>query len=174
MTPVLRLQQGLRALTAFTRQPDYELAARYLSPPLLDVFKRMQRSEQLHSLRVLSAVLAQAPETPRALAVAALMHDCGKSRYPVSVAGKTAAVLVRKFAPPLMNRLSESDPRRWWARPFAAYRQHPAWSGELLTANGADADSAWLAAHHADSPDRWRDHALYPLLIRLQAADDRN
>ncbi|MDX2161328.1 MAG: hypothetical protein SF162_08400 [bacterium] len=174
MRTVYRLGQGLRALAAqlLPVRIDTEAAAAHLSPPLFALFMRLKRSEQLHALRVLRAVQRHADPAPPALAAAALLHDVGKTCYPVSLAGKTLPVLVRAAAPALAQRLSAGDPRHPLVRPFVVYVHHPRWSGDLLTAAGADADTVWLAAHHADSPAQWRDHPLYPLLIRLQHADD--
>jgi hypothetical protein len=58
--------------------------------------------------------------------------------------------------------------------PFVVAVQHPVWSAEDIAAAGGSDSLVWLAAHHADPLDRWRDHALRPLLERLQRADDTN
>lgn len=173
MTAAYRIRQGVRALVAFTQPVDHTLAAEYLSPPLLALFHRMRRAEQLHSLNVLRTVLSQG-ETPSSLAAAALLHDVGKTLHPLTIWQKSLAVLVRAFLPPLFRRLSTGDPRLFWRRGFVVYVQHPRWSGELIEQAGGTSDAIWLAAHHADDPDQWRDHALYPLLKRLQRADDAN
>ncbi len=169
-----RLRQGLRALFAFARPVDYALAGQYLTPEQVALFRRMRRGEQLHSLNVLRAVLSQRDTTPPELAIAALLHDAGKSRYPLRLWQKTIAVLVLAFAPSAFRRLSVGDPRTWWARPFVVYVDHPAWSAELLAQTGASASAVWLAAHHQDDAALHRMHELFPLLQRLQAADDTN
>lgn len=133
----------------------------------------MRRSEQLHSLDVLRTILRDG-DAPPALTVAALLHDCGKTRYPLAVWQKTAAVLVRRAAPRLFERLSAGDPRHPLIRPFVVYVHHPAWSADLMRAAGADADAVWLAAHHQQDRTRWRDHELFHVLERLQRADDAN
>jgi hypothetical protein len=175
---IQRLRQGFRALFAFAQPVELELAASYLTPELLELFQRMRRGEQLHSLNVLRTVLTQrsgAPDIiPPELAVAALLHDVGKSRYPLAVWQKTLAVLVRAFAPATFKRLSKGDPRRVFERPFVVYVQHPAWSAELVAEAGAAPVAVWLVEHHADPPDRWQDDARVPLLKRLQRADDAN
>jgi len=168
-----RLRQGLRALFAFSQPIDYPLAEHYLSPEQMTLFRQMRPSEQLHSLHVLRAVLAQG-NTPLDLAVAALLHDVGKSRYPLALWQKTAVVLVRAFIPAIYRRLSAGDPRRLWVRPFAVYAHHPAWSAQLLTQNGASPAAIWLVEQHQNPADNQRDHDLYPLLERLQQADDTN
>ncbi len=173
MPPRSRLRQGLRALLAFSRPVDRHLAAAFLSPDLLALFDRLQRSEQLHSLNVLRTVLAQGP-TPPDLAAAALLHDVGKSRCRLAVWQKTLAVLVRAFAPGRFRRWADSDPARRWAQPFAVAVHHPAWGAEMLAAAGASETTVWLAAHHADDPARWAQHPDIYLLQRLQRADDAN
>ena len=173
--PIHRLRQGLRALFAFARPVDDTLAAHYLTPPEFALFKSMRRGEQLHSLNVLRAVLAQG-DTPPDLAVAALLHDVGKSRYPLAVWQKTAAVLVRAFAPAQFRRLSQRDSLGFWSRPFAVSVQHPQWSAEMLAQAGASAAAIWLVAHHQDAspnaPEQGSDRVS--LLKRLQSADDAN
>lgn len=168
-----RLRQGLRALFAFAQPVELALAAEYLTPEQLSLFQRMRRGEQLHSLNVLRSVLAQG-STPTELATAALLHDAGKTRYPLRLWQKTAAVLVRAFAPATFERLSKGDPRRVLERPFVVYVQHPAWSAELLAQTGAPEAAVWLVAHHADDPDGFPDSDLIHLLKRLQQADDAN
>lgn len=168
-----RVRQGLRALFAFSQHVDYALASRYLSAEQLRLFRQMRRGEQLHSLNVLRGVLAQG-DTPPDLATAALLHDVGKIRYPLRLWQKTVAVLTRAFFPALSVRLSAGDPTRWINRPYAVYAHHPAWSVELVAPTGASATALWLIAHHADHAENWRTHDQYPLLKRLQAADDQN
>jgi hypothetical protein len=170
-TALYRLQQGLRALFAFTQTVDYALAEQHLSPALLASFRALRRSEQLHSLRVLRALLAQGDVSP-ALATAALLHDVGKCRYPMSLWQRSLPVLVKAASPALLARLSSSDPRHRWTRGFVVYVHHPAWSGEIVAEGGGSADAIWLCVHHADDAAQWRAHPLYGDLLRLQAADD--
>jgi hypothetical protein len=175
MAALYRITQGVRALVAFTQEIDYALPERYLSPPLLAAFKRMKPGEQLHSIRVLRAVLAQEAHTPHDLAVAALMHDCGKARYPLSVYGKSIAVLVEKLLPPLYRYASQQDPAyAVWARPFIVRAQHPAWSADVLREAGATAGAVWLAEHHQEIVAMWMEHPQAGMLWRLQRADDTN
>jgi len=166
-----RIRQGLNALFAASQPVDLALATQVLSPALLDIFQRMRRSEQLHSLKVLRTIQAQG-STPDDLAVAALLHDAGKSRYPFPVWQKTLVVLVRAFAPGLYARLSTGDESNWFQRPFVLSVQHPAWSADLVAAAGGSPRAVWLIAHHADPAEDWAAHPDAYLLKRLQAADD--
>lgn len=174
MTAVYRLRQGLRALFAFAQPVDEALAAGYLSPPLLALFQRLRRGERLHALNVLRAVLMQADETPPDLAAAALLHDVGKSRYPLRLWQKTAPVLVNAASHRLYERLSSGDPRYVWVRPFAVKAHHPAWGAAMARRAGAPERVIWLIEQHQSDAGAWRDHPDYPLLKRLQQADDEN
>src|SRR5690349_11904683 len=149
MTAAYRIRQGLQALFAFTQPVELPLAAQYLTPELLSLFGQMRHSEQLHSLNVLRDVLA-AGATPNDLAVAALLHDVGKSRYPLYTWQKTLAVLIRTLAPSLFDRWSKGNPANLWMRPFVVYVKHPAWSAELVAAAGASDDTIWLVEHHQE------------------------
>lgn len=174
MSAVQRLRQGVRAVFAFTQTPDYAAMERYLTPDQQALFQRLNRGEQLHSLRVLRDVLAQEPETPHDLALAALLHDTGKTRYPMAVWQKTVAVLTRKFAPAWYNRWSACDPAAPLPRGCVVAEAHPAWSAELVAATGASERALWLIRHHADPVEQWRDHPHCYLLQRLKQADDAN
>ena len=174
--PTYWFRQGIQALTAFAQPVDFELAAAYLSPELMTLFRRMQRNDQVHSLNVLRSVLAQGP-TPPDLATAALLHDAGKSRYPVMVWQRTLATLFWALAPALFRRLSQrssDDSISYWRRGFVVYIQHPAWSAEMAAPLGASEAALWLMAHHQEDAAPYIDHPLYPLLVRLQSADDAN
>lgn len=168
-----RIKQGLRALFAFSQPVDDDLAAQTLTPALLKLFRTMRRSEQLHSLNVLRALMAQG-SVPADLATAALLHDAGKSRYPFPVWQKTMVVLVRAFAPGLFQRLSSGSETNWFQRPFVLSEHHPVWSAEVVSAAGCSERAVWLIAHHADSLAQWANHPHAELLQRLRAADDAN
>lgn len=173
MTAAYRIRQGLRAVFAFSQAVELPLAAEYLTPELLTLFRQMRRNEQLHSLNVLRDVLA-AGSTPRDLAVAALLHDVGKSRYPLHTWQKTVAVLVRALSPGLFKRWSKGNPTHLWIRPFVVYAEHPRWSAEQIAAAGASETAIWLVMHHQEASAHWDNHPLAPLLRRLQQADDSN
>lgn len=169
-----RLRQGTSALLAFTQPVDLSLASRYLSSEQMAIFGHLRRSEQLHSLSVLRAVLSQSPDTPLDLAVAALLHDVGKARYPFPLWQKTMVVLVRAFARPLYHRLKQGSPGRWWQRPFVIQAQHPAWSAEMVAPVGTSQRALWLIEHHQTHVAKIGTHPDIHLLQRLQTADDAN
>jgi hypothetical protein len=169
--PMMRMRQGTRALSAFARSVDWERVQAVLSADELALFRRMRRSEQLHSLNVLHEVYSGQSS---ALAQAALLHDVGKIRYPIRLWQRMMPVLVGAVSPASLQRLSERDPRPMWSRGFVVAAHHPEWGAQMLAAVGAPDDVVWLVRHHADDPTQWTDHPFYPLLVQLQAADDRN
>lgn len=135
----------------------------------------MTRSEQLHSLRVLRRVLQAEPQAELDLRKAALLHDVGKARHPLSVWQKTAAVLYGKVFT-VDSHLPAADPERLEQRTFLTAalivaQQHPAWSGEILRECASPAAVIWLAEHHQDPAEQHRQHANYVMLLALQAAD---
>lgn len=173
MAAAHRLRQGIRALMAFSQPVDYQPVVQSLNPVQQQLFRQMKRSEQLHSVKVLIEIQAQGA-VPDDLAVAALLHDVGKSRYPLAIWQKTLAVLVRAFAPGLFRRWSTGTATPLWKRGFVVAVKHPQWSAEMVAKTQASERAIWLIVHHADSPTDWEDHPYLPLLKRLQEADDSN
>lgn len=170
-----RIEQGLRALFAFAQTVDYPLAEPFLNEKEMALFRRLSKSEQLHSLNVLRDVLAQDAQTPQDLAVAALLHDAGKARWKLGVAQKTLSVLVEKFFPKLNKRLSREEGLNFWTAPFVVRRHHPKWSGEFLQEIGSSEIAVWLVQHHAEpAAAQWRESPYFEMLRRLQEADNKN
>jgi len=169
-----RLRQGIRALLAFARPVDYTLPAQYLTGSQLELFRRMQRSEQQHGVNVLRDVLDQESSTVGDLAVAALLHDIGKVQQPLPVWSKTLAVLVRALLPARFERWSRGNIANRLQRGCIVMVRHPAWGGELAAQSGVSESALWLISHHADPLAQWRDHPHCALLERLQRADNAN
>jgi len=167
--PMYRIIQGLRALTAFARPLDESAAAQVLNPQLLELFRRMRRSERLHSLTVMQALRSAGHADPDLL-VAALLHDCGKARWPITLPGRTLVVLVKALSPGLAARWSQGSPRGW-RRPFVVAAYHAQWSAEDMAAHDAAPRAVALARRHQDEfsgpPETEEDR----LLLLLMEAD---
>ncbi len=166
-----RLRQGIRSLLAPLLPLELTPARAILSDAQFALFRQLRRDEQLHALRVLATVREQPGETPLALARAALLHDVGKLRYPLSVFGKTWAVLLRDIWPRAAARWGAGGRVEFWRRPQRVLSQHPAWGAEMAAAAGVAECTCWLIAEHQTPVTRWATHPDRELLRRLQAAD---
>lgn len=162
-----RLRQLWANLTAgpLTAQAVAEVAAA-LTPGEQDLFALFSPADQWHSVRVLHT-LREAGYNDPDLAVAALLHDIGKTRYPLSAWDRTLIVIGQTLLPRRVTAWGEG-PVAGWRRPFVVRAQHPAWGAEMAAANGSRPRVVELIARHAGPPG---DDAV---LRALQWADDRN
>lgn len=94
-----RTRQFLLALRVEPLTED-ELApaTAVLNSKQMNLFTRLQPSEQLHAIRVLETLIGQG-ETHPDLLIAALLHDVGKSRVPLQLWERIFIVLGKKFLP---------------------------------------------------------------------------
>lgn len=151
---------------------DRAEVAQTLPPPLAELFGRMSAGEQAHSLRVLRAVKpGAAPYAARAeLHQAALLHDIGKSRYPLNLLDRIVVVAAQRLWPARATRWGQGAPRGL-KRPFVTAAQHPAWGADLCAQAGAPPLTVALIRRHqtrlatATTPED-------EMLAVLQAADD--
>jgi hypothetical protein len=82
-----RIGQGVRALLAFATPVDDDAAHTVLvTPALIGLFKRMRRSEQLHSLRVMKTLQAQGADHPDLLVCGAAARR-GEIALPAGTGG---------------------------------------------------------------------------------------
>lgn len=169
---ITRLKQGLRAIFALAHPVDYGRVTEVLSPPLLRLFQRMRRVEQLHSLRVMQTLVAQG-HADHDLLVSALLHDCGKSRYRFTLPERVLVVLVKRLFPAAFARWSMGEADTW-RRMFVISAQHPQWSAEDMESAGASALAVALARRHQDRLEGVLTGDEDRLLVALQAADDDN
>ncbi len=170
---VMRLRQGIRALFAWARSVDEDEAAAVLGPALMQLFRAMRRSERQHSLNVLRSVRAAGYDHP-ALLVAALLHDCGKTRAAYHLWDRVLVVLFAAAWPGAVQRWGTQGEPRGWRRPFVVAVQHPGWGAELVAAAGGDALAVALIADHARPLDGPPGNDYERLLAVLRAADDAN
>jgi hypothetical protein len=165
-----RLRQGIRAIFAFTRRVDDRAAAAVLSPELMDLFRRMRRSEQLHSLCVMRWLTKRGHTHPDLL-TAALLHDSGKSRCPFSITDRAIVVLANALMPRRVARWG-SEGKRGWRRAFVVKVYHPDWAAEDMLAAGASPLAVALVCRHQEKAEGEPQTEEDRLLRLLQQADD--
>lgn len=162
---VYRLRQfRLAAFGPWPVLPDAALSP-HLSPELIDLFRRMKLSEQTHSFAVMER-LRDAGHTDPHLLAAALLHDVGKVRAPLSVWDRTLIVAGKRLFPKAAQRWGNGEPRGL-RRPFVTAARHADWGADLSAAAGASVRTVELVRVHQNFS-----HPEDTLLTALQQADD--
>ncbi len=171
-----RIRQFWQVFRGIPSQEDLQEAQKVLSPTLLALFYRMQASEQTHGLAMFHQFV-QNGETSQDLLVAALLHDAGKSRYPLQTMERVLIVLGEAFLPERVKEWGKGQPVSW-KKSFVVAVQHPTWGAEMAARAGASALTVALILYHQEPPEiaaglspviAADNHALY----LLQSLDNR-
>lgn len=170
---VYRARQFWRALTAAPDAEYLERARAILSPECWALFSHMNASEQAHSLCIFRQLIEDDEHDANLLA-AALLHDVGKSRYPLWLWERIAIVLGRKIFPAQVRRWGQAQPSGW-RRPFVVAEQHAGWGAELAARAGAPEMVVSLIQRHQDIVNiSSRTSVEEDFLARLQRLDNKN
>lgn len=172
MRALYRVRQFVSALTARLSEQNLSLAADVLTPGQLLLFRSLPPQDQAHALRVFADLQRQGEHDPLLLA-AALLHDVGKVRCPLTVWEQVLVVLVGRLTPGLLARWGRSQPRGW-RRAFVVAVQHPSWGADVLAQVGAPRRLIELVRHHQDEPGGVPDRGLSEQLRILRSVDNRN
>ena len=170
MSAIYRIGQFMRAVRASLRKQDDQgqVAAGFLDPEAISLFRAMPRYDRHHALRVLRTLQLQGHEDPDLLA-AALLHDVGKTAYSgpsPRLVHRVAVVLMRAPIPGALERVAARD-AGGWRQPFYVQLHHPEIGAELAREAGCSLRTAELIRRHEDHSNPLAD----PLLAALQAAD---
>ena len=178
-----RSRQFWQMLRGSSASVDLAQVRNVLGSALTDVFLKMHPAEQSHSFRVYRA-LVDAGETNSDLLVAALLHDAGKSRSPLSLWERVAVVTARKFTPAVVRKwgqdreMIDTIPKNGIRHAFLVAEQHPEWGADLAAKAGASPLACILIRRHQDFlPDENRDtdgSYVNGLLRKLQSVDDNS
>lgn len=173
-----RSRQFWHAISSRSSQQDMELVNSVLTDPQVELFQRMQASEQAHSLIVLNELKEQGEENPDLL-TAALLHDVGKIRAPLRIWERVMIVIVHAICEDCIHKWGsgknvEPVDGLGWRRAFIVAVQHPAWGADLAAECGTSPLATSLIARHQEqiAPDASTNEDN--LLKKLQAVDDHN
>lgn len=155
-----RIQQFFKSLFVTKSMVDMDFVRKYLSPAQEGVFLRMQAYDRYHSVLFAKTLISNVYKVPNDLIVAALLHDVGKSRYPINSLHRMGAVVARKFVPALMDKENE-DEVTFLNRTVLVSNHHAEWSEEMATSVEVSDLTAWIIAHHEDKEfdanHKWND-----------------
>lgn len=111
--------------------------------------------------------------------VAALLHDSGKSFYPLRIWERVIIVVGKALNPSMIRHFGqdsgkENCKKASWQRPFVIARHHPAWGAELVAKTGASSLVVALIKNHHKRAIREVLSEEEELLKKLQIADRNN
>ena len=174
---VYRTEQFRKYLGIRAAPLDLSQARKNLTPAQMDLFLRLQPAEQAHSLEVLGRLREQGQVDPD-LQVAALLHDVGKSRFPLQVWERVWIVLAQKLLPGHFRAWGAAqgalDKLPWWQRLSVVAARHPAWGAELAQAAGCSRRAVSLVRRHQEHSPLDPQNEEDQLVASLQALDDRS
>jgi hypothetical protein len=191
-----RTRQFWHGLRLTPTASEIDRARSALNAAQFDLFIRLQPGEQSHSLAVFTKLSVAGEDNPDLLA-AALLHDVGKTLYPLKLWERVWIVLGKAFPPGLLKRwalgdLGDLKGLSFWKRPLVVAEQHPKWGAELAAQAGSShlvvslicrhqetlRVNEYLAKHNlpsASGQDTVESIRLEDCLLRkLQAADDES
>jgi len=154
---------------------EEELAPAHLilTTAQMELFSRLQPSEQIHALRVLQTIHTQG-ENDSDLQTAALLHDVGKTRAPLKIWERVAIVLGKGFFPKRSKIWGAGQPQGW-KRCFVVAEQHAAWGAEMASEAGTSPLAVSLIRRHQYADQHLSsDPQINRLLKILQEADHQN
>ena len=168
-----RVRQFKQAVSApaLTEAELAEIQA-ILSEAEFDLFLRFDRGEQWHSYQVMHT-LQDAGHNQPDLLQAALLHDVGKTRSPLTVWDRSLIVAVKKVMPGKTAVWGQNNADDW-KRPFVVKAQHPEWGAEMAEAAGSSEMVVSLIRRHQDDLPETDGVEEDKLLRLLQWADDQN
>jgi len=154
-------------------EPDALQQARdMLTGKQFALFEMLQPHEQAHALAVQVRLEAQG-ETHPDLLVAALLHDVGKTRYPLNIWERVLAVLGNRFLPRRVRAWGQGE-CQGWRKPFVVAEQHPCWGAQMAAECGVSPLAVSIIRRHQEKQSLSVNSIEDRLLVTLQAVDDES
>lgn len=123
---VKRIRQFIQNIRYGFQEIDEDFLCLYFNEKELQLFKRLKKSEQIHSILIAKEIQRELGENKeRDMIRAALFHDIGKIMRPMNIFEKSIAVILNKILGQRMTKLDQL--------PFIqSYLYHGERGGEIL------------------------------------------
>lgn len=148
-----RARQFRNALYVHLNPDELEDISQVLTARQLALFEKLAPSEQAHAFQVFQKVreqsLTKKINAHPDLFAAALLHDIGKSRFPLRIWERVTIVLGKWLFPRKSRDWGEGTPNGW-ARPFVVAAQHPLWGAEMAEEFGVSPLVRSLILNHQE------------------------
>lgn len=154
---IYRIRQFWQALMPRVSSEELQWALDILPTSAIPLFLDQSPTEQRHALDVALDLWSAAPNN-RNLLIAALLHDCGKSKNPLKLWERIYIVLLQRAPRRAWNLLLGSYP--FLSSPLRTAQEHPTWGAELALKNGLDIKIVDLIHNH-HYPTTWEGRLLY-------------
>lgn len=142
---IYRIRQLWQALMPKISSQELQWALDILPTSAIPLFLGQSLTEQRHALDVALDLWSAAPRN-RNLLIAALLHDCGKSKNPLKVWERIYIVLLQRAPRKAWNALLGAYP--FLSAPLRTAQEHPTWGAELARNKGLDHEIVALIHDH--------------------------
>lgn len=148
-----RVQQFYHGIFPQISSEDLQLVHSFLNETPRLLFDAQSPTDQRHALDVALDLLQNQAHLSfpqkRILIQAALLHDCGKIRYPLKIWQRVYIVLCAKLPCPVQEFLKGLTQHKALSLPLILAEQHPAWGAVLASQAGlAEEVIALIRNHH--------------------------
>lgn len=147
-----RVQQFYHGLFPQISSEDLQLVHSFLSGTPRFLFEAQSPADQRHALDVAIDLLQNQAHLSfsrkNILIQAALLHDCGKIRYPLKIWQRAYIVLCAKLPYPVQEFLQGLSKYKALSLPLTLARQHPEWGAVLASQAGLAEEVIELIRDH--------------------------
>ena len=178
MRIVYRVSQFWNTLSKKSDPGPVDEAHLLLTLAQRELFAQLQPSEQKHAISIWRKLLDRGEDQPDLL-VAALLHDVGKLRYPMTPWQRVLVVLVKAIMPARARLWGSMPAENWhklpsWRKAFIVAEQHPRWGAELAHQAGVSPLVEYLIREHHHPWGQDINTAESDLLHRLWVIDNES
>jgi hypothetical protein len=179
-----RTRQFWHYLSASPASNDLDSIKEYLPLHLYSLFLDLSNEEQAHSINILTKLLENGEENPELLR-AALLHDVGKSRFPLRMWERVFIVIAKSSFSEGVKTCGKNNPlapspgiwnRLIWSlkKPFMVAEMHPEWGAKMVSDAGGSPLLVSLIRRHQEELEGLSICEEDGLLEKLQIFDDES